>query len=45
VLRVAREPVRAAAYAERGHRTAQEYAWPTVARKVIGLYRSRGVDG
>lgn len=45
VHRLAREPVRAAAYAERGHRTAQEYAWPSVARRVIGLYRSLGVDG
>jgi phosphatidylinositol alpha-mannosyltransferase len=45
ILRMAREPVRAAAYAERGRKTAHEYAWPTVARQVIGLYRQIGVDG
>jgi len=45
ILRLAREPLRAAAHAERGHRTALEYAWPTVARRVIGLYRNLGVDG
>jgi phosphatidylinositol alpha-mannosyltransferase len=45
ILRLAREPVRAAAYAERGRKTAQEYAWPTVARQVINVYRSLGVEG
>jgi phosphatidylinositol alpha-mannosyltransferase len=45
ILRLAREPLRAAAYAERGRKTAHDYAWPSVARRVIGLYRTLGVDG
>jgi phosphatidylinositol alpha-mannosyltransferase len=45
VLRLAREPVRAAAYAERGRHTVQDYAWPVVARRIIGLYRQIGVEG
>jgi phosphatidylinositol alpha-mannosyltransferase len=45
IERLAREPLRAAAYAERGRHTAQEYAWPTVARRVVDLYRRLGVEG
>lgn len=44
ILRLADEPLRAAAYAERGRKTAHEYAWPSVARRVIDLYRSIGVE-
>ncbi len=45
IVRISREPVRGAAYGERGRMTAQRHAWPTVAREVIGLYRSIGVRG
>jgi phosphatidylinositol alpha-mannosyltransferase len=45
LVRIAREPVRAAAYGERGRLTAQHHAWPMVAREVLGLYRSIGVRG
>jgi phosphatidylinositol alpha-mannosyltransferase len=45
LLRLAREPVRAQAYAEHGRATAQRYAWPKVAGEVLGLYRSIGVAG
>lgn len=45
LVRVSREPVRAAAYGERGRLAAQRYAWPSVAREVLGLYRSIGVRG
>jgi phosphatidylinositol alpha-mannosyltransferase len=45
ILRLAREPLRAAAYSERGRHTAQEYAWPSVARRVVNLYRGIGVEG
>jgi phosphatidylinositol alpha-mannosyltransferase len=45
LVRISREPVRAAAYGERGRLTAQRHAWPTVAREVLGLYRSIGVRG
>ncbi len=45
VQRLVREPARAAAYAERGRQTASRYAWPSVARRVLGLYRSIGVRG
>ena len=45
LVRVAREPVRAAAYGERGRLTAQRHAWPSVAREVLGLYRTIGVRG
>jgi phosphatidylinositol alpha-mannosyltransferase len=41
--RLAHEPLRAAAYAERGRNTATEYAWPTVTRRVIDLYETIGV--
>jgi phosphatidylinositol alpha-mannosyltransferase len=45
LVRLAREPVRAAAYGERGRMTAQRHAWPAVAREILGLYRSVGVRG
>jgi phosphatidyl-myo-inositol alpha-mannosyltransferase len=45
LVRLAREPVRAAAYGERGRLSAQRHAWPSVAREVLGLYRSIGVRG
>ena len=43
--RLAREPVRAQAYAEHGKHTAQRFAWPKVTSEVLGLYRSIGVAG
>jgi phosphatidylinositol alpha-mannosyltransferase len=43
IRRLADEPLRGAAYAERGRKTAHEYAWPTVTRQVIDLYRRIGV--
>jgi phosphatidylinositol alpha-mannosyltransferase len=45
LVRISREPVRAAAYGERGRLTAQRHAWPAVAHEVLGLYRSIGVRG
>jgi phosphatidylinositol alpha-mannosyltransferase len=45
LVRISREPVRSAAYGERGRMTAQRHAWPSVAREVLGLYRSIGVRG
>jgi phosphatidylinositol alpha-mannosyltransferase len=45
LVRLSREPVRAAAYGERGRMAAQRHAWPSVAREVLGLYRSIGVRG
>jgi len=45
LVRLAREPVRAAAYGERGRATAQRHAWPVVARELLGLYRTVGVRG
>ena len=45
LVRLSREPIRAAAYGERGRLTVQRYAWPAVAREVLGLYRSIGVRG
>jgi phosphatidylinositol alpha-mannosyltransferase len=45
LVRISREPVRAAAYGERGRLAAQRHAWPSVAREVLGLYRSIGVRG
>jgi phosphatidylinositol alpha-mannosyltransferase len=45
LVRISREPVRSAAYGERGRMTAQRHAWPAVAREVLGLYRSIGVRG
>jgi phosphatidylinositol alpha-mannosyltransferase len=45
LLRLAREPLRAQAYAEHGRRTAQRYAWPKITSQVVGLYRTIGVSG
>ncbi len=45
LVRLSREPVRAAAYGERGRMTAQRHAWPIVARELIGLYRTIGAAG
>jgi phosphatidyl-myo-inositol alpha-mannosyltransferase len=45
LVRLSREPVRAAAYGERGRMAVQRHAWPQVAREVIGLYRALGVRG
>ncbi len=45
LLRLAREPVRAQVYGERGAATAQRYAWPKIASEILGLYRSIGVAG
>jgi phosphatidylinositol alpha-mannosyltransferase len=45
LLRLAREPARGSAYGERGRITAQRFAWPSVAREVLGVYRAIGVRG
>ncbi len=45
LVRLAREPARAARYAERGRLTAHAHAWPILARQVLGLYRALGVRG
>jgi phosphatidyl-myo-inositol alpha-mannosyltransferase len=45
LVRLAREPARGAAYGERGRREAQRYAWPAVAREILGVYRAIGVRG
>jgi phosphatidylinositol alpha-mannosyltransferase len=45
LVRIAREPTRAAAYGERGRATAQRHAWPVVARELLGIYRSVGALG
>ncbi len=45
LVRLSREPVRSAAYGERGRMAAQRHAWPQVAREVLGLYRALGVRG
>jgi phosphatidylinositol alpha-mannosyltransferase len=45
LVRLSREPVRAAAYGERAKMSVQRHAWPSVAREVLGLYRSIGVRG
>ena len=45
LVRVSREPVRTAAYGERGRMTVQRHGWPQVARELIGLYRTLGVHG
>ncbi len=42
LVRISREPVRAAAYGERGRVSVQRHAWPVVARELIGLYRALG---
>ncbi len=45
IVRLSREPVRAAAYGERGRMLAQRHAWPAVARELLGIYRSIGAVG
>jgi phosphatidyl-myo-inositol alpha-mannosyltransferase len=45
LVRLARDPARAAAYGERGRVTAQRYAWPTVTSDILQVYRSIGVQG
>ncbi len=45
LVRISREPVRAAAYGERGRITAQRHAWPIVTRELIGIYRTVGAAG
>ncbi len=45
ILRLGREPGRVAVYGEHGRQTASRYAWPAIARRVLGLYRSIGVRG
>jgi phosphatidylinositol alpha-mannosyltransferase len=45
LVRLAREPVRASAYGERGRMAAQKSAWPVVTREILGLYRAIGVRG
>jgi phosphatidylinositol alpha-mannosyltransferase len=45
LLRIASDPARAAAYGAAGRRAAQRYAWPAVAREVLGVYRAIGVRG
>jgi phosphatidylinositol alpha-mannosyltransferase len=45
IVRLAREPTRAAAYGERGRATVQRYDWPVVTREILGLYRAVGVRG
>lgn len=45
LVRIARDPARAALYGERGRLTAQRHAWPSITREVLGLYRTLGVRG
>lgn len=45
LVRLSREPIRAASYGERARLAAQRHGWPAVAREVLGLYRSIGVRG
>jgi phosphatidylinositol alpha-mannosyltransferase len=45
IVRLARDPARAAGLGQAGRRTAQRYAWPAVTREVLGVYRSIGVMG
>jgi phosphatidylinositol alpha-mannosyltransferase len=45
IVRLSREPVRAAAYGERGRMTAQRHAWPIVTRELLGIFRSVGALG
>jgi phosphatidylinositol alpha-mannosyltransferase len=45
LVRIAREPARAAAYGERGRLAAQKLSWSSVAREILGVYRSIGVRG
>jgi phosphatidylinositol alpha-mannosyltransferase len=45
IVRLARDPARAAQLGLAGRRTAQRYAWPAVTREVLSVYRSIGVTG
>ncbi len=45
IVRLSREPVRAAAYGERGRIAAQRHAWPIVTRELLGIFRSVGAAG
>jgi phosphatidylinositol alpha-mannosyltransferase len=45
IVRLARDRALAAAYGEAGRRTARRYDWPIVARRVLSVYRSVGVEG
>jgi phosphatidylinositol alpha-mannosyltransferase len=45
IVRIARDPAVAAAYGDAGRRTARRYDWPIVAREVLSVYRSIGVEG
>jgi phosphatidylinositol alpha-mannosyltransferase len=45
IVRLAREPARAAAYGAAGRRTALRYHWPVVAREVLAVYRAIGAGG
>ena len=45
LVRISRDPARAAAFGQAGRRTAQRYAWPAVTREVLGVYRAVGVAG
>jgi phosphatidylinositol alpha-mannosyltransferase len=45
LVRLAQEPIRAAAYSDRGRAAAQRYGWPGVAHEIINLYRAIGVRG
>ena len=45
LVRMAQEPIRGAAYGERGRAAAQRYGWPGMAREILNLYRAIGVRG
>lgn len=45
LVRMAQEPIRGAAYGERGRAAVQRYGWPGVAREILNLYRAIGVRG
>ena len=45
LIRLAQEPVRGAAYGDRGRAAAQRHGWPGMARELLSLYRAIGVRG
>jgi phosphatidylinositol alpha-mannosyltransferase len=45
LIRLSQEPIRGAAYGERGRTAAQRHGWPGVAREILNLYRGIGVRG
>jgi phosphatidylinositol alpha-mannosyltransferase len=45
LVRIAREPGRAAAYGERGRLGVGKLSWASVTREILGVYRSIGVRG